>query len=294
MRLVCALLLMVGLLPALAAPAAADDSIVEVYSPSMNTTVVNHVIRAAGGPAPTLYLLTGAGGGEDGISWWRDTDVRKFFADKHVNVVMPEGGAFSMYTDWVSDDPIAGRNKWQTYLTEELPRAIDSRLGTTGVNAIAGVSMAAGPVLDLTIQAPHRYRAVAAYSGCPRTSDPAAVAMVSALVLRGGGNPLNMWGPPGGPLWAAHDPYVNAHRLAGKAIYLSAASGVPGAIDRNGLPGPIVESIANACTAGFAARLAQVGVPAVHVVRQQGSHTWGLFETDLHESWPLLARAIGA
>lgn len=86
-----------------------DNSLLEVYSPSMNKIVVNRIIRA-NGPAPTLYLLAGIGGGEDGISWWDNTGVRAFFADKHVNVVMPIGGRFSMYTDWIADDPILGRN----------------------------------------------------------------------------------------------------------------------------------------------------------------------------------------
>ncbi|WP_378732103.1 alpha/beta hydrolase [Nocardia brasiliensis] len=267
---------------------------VDVYSPSMDRVVSNRVIRAVGGPAPTLYLLTGIGGGEDGISWWDDTDVREFFADKHVNVVMPVGGAFSMYTDWIADDPVAGRNRWLTYLTRELPGVLDARLGTSGRNAIAGVSMSAGSAVDLAIQAPHRYSAVAAYSGCPWAADPFGIAMVSAQVMRGGGNPVNMWGAPGGPRWRAHDAFAKAGALAGKVVYLSAATGIPGAIDRGGLPSPPVEALASVCTAAFVRRLAQVGVSAVHINRPRGSHTWGLFEADLHNSWPHLARALGA
>lgn len=267
----------------------------DVYSPVMNQVISNRVIRAAGGgPAPTLYLLTGAGGAEDGISWWDDTDVRKFFADKHVNVVLPTGGAFSLYTDWIADDPVAGRNKWQTYLTRELPAAVDAQLGTSGRNAIAGVSMSAGSALDLAIQAPDVYSAVASYSGCPWTSDATGVAMASAIVLRGGGNPGNMWGAPGGDVWRSHDPYVNAGRLAGKTVYLSAASGIPGAIDQGGVPSPLIEAIAGSCTGAFAGHLSRLGLNPIHVNRPVGSHTWGQFETDLHESWPHLARTIGA
>jgi S-formylglutathione hydrolase FrmB len=291
--------------PAMAVPSGTDvvgeellggaASRVDVYSPAMDRVVMNRVIRAAGGgPAPTLYLLTGAGGGQDGTSWWDDTDVREFFADKHVNVAMPVGGGYSMYTDWIAADPALGRNRWQTYLTQELPAVIDARLGTTGRNAIAGVSMSAGSALDLAIQAPDVYDAVAAYSGCPWASDPLGVAFVSAVVGRGGGNPVNMWGTPGSDMWRAHDAFANAAGLAGKTIYLSAASGIPGAIDRGGLPFPPVEAIASSCTSAFAARLTDLGLPAIHVDRPAGSHTWGQFETDLHDSWPHLARAIGA
>ncbi|MFF3228266.1 alpha/beta hydrolase [Nocardia suismassiliense] len=266
---------------------------IDIYSPSMDQVVSNHVIRAADGPAPTLYLLTGIGGGEDGISWWHNTEVRDFFADKNVNVVLPIGGAFSMYTDWHADDPIIGRARWQTYLTRELPAIVDAYLHTTGRNAIAGVSMSGGSAVDLAIQAPHLYQAVAAYSGCPWSADVFGVAMISAQVLRGGGNPVNMWGAPGSDGWRTHDAFARAGTLAGKAIYLSAASGIPGVIDRSGLPMPPVEAIASRCTAAFAGRLAALGVPAVHVDRRTGSHTWGLFETDLRNSWPQLARALG-
>ncbi|RDI43324.1 S-formylglutathione hydrolase FrmB [Nocardia mexicana] len=266
----------------------------DVYSPAMNRVVSNRVIRAADGPAPTLYLLTGAGGGEDGISWWDDTDVREFFSGKHINVVMPVGGGFSMYTDWLADDPVLGRNRWQTYLTRELPGIVDSHMGATGRNAVAGVSMSAASALDLAIQAPEVYDAVAAYSGCPWAADLFGTVMVSAQVARGGGNPLNMWGVPGDRMWRAHDAFARAAALGGKTVYLSAASGVPGAIDRGGAPAPPVEAIANACTSAFAGRLAQLGIAARYVERQAGSHTWGQFETDLHDSWPYLARAVGA
>ncbi|WP_245562659.1 alpha/beta hydrolase [Nocardia araoensis] len=277
------------------APLGGSVSQVDVYSPSMDKVITNRVIRAAGGaPAPTLYLLTGIGGGVDGISWWDDTDVREFFADKHVNVVMPVGGAYSMYTDWLADDPAVGRNRWQTYLTRELPATLDAELGATGRNAIAGVSMSAGSAVDLAIQAPDVYDAVAAYSGCPWAADAVGAAMVSAQVIRGGGNPANMWGAPGDVIWRAHDAFTNAGALAGKTVYLSAASGTPGAIDRGGLPFPPIEAIAGSCTAAFADRLDELGLPAIHVHRAEGSHTWGQFETDLHDSWPHLARALGA
>ncbi|MEU6564933.1 alpha/beta hydrolase [Nocardia nova] len=266
----------------------------DVYSPSMDRVITNRVIQAAGGgPAPTLYLLSGIGGGVDNISWWDDTDVRAFFADKHVNVVMPVGGAYSMYTDWLSDDPAVGRNRWQTYLTQELPGVIDAQLDTTGRNAVAGVSMSGGSAVDLAIQAPQRYDAVASYSGCPWGNDPAGIAMVSAQVIRGGGNPGNMWGPPGGGAWPVHDAFARAGALGGKAIYLSAASGIPGAIDR-GWAFPPVEAFAAVCTSAFAGRLTQAGVPAVYIERPRGAHTWGLFEQDLHDSWPVLAGGIGA
>ncbi|NKR32425.1 esterase family protein [Rhodococcus hoagii] len=277
---------------------------ISVYSPSMDRVVTSDVIHpTGGGPAPTFYLLTGITGGEDGVSWYNNTDVTNFFADKHVNVVLPVGGKYSMYTDWDADDPVLGRNKWQTFLTRELPPVIDRQFGTTGVNALGGVSMAAGPVLDLAIQAPDVYRAVGSYSGCAGTSDFNGQAMVRSMVeVRGGGNVNNMWGPGGGPQWIEHDPVVQAERLRGKVLFLSAASGMPGAIDRldpliaipQGLVGGLLESITMRCTAVMDARLRSLGIPATIVYRDVGSHTWGVFEAEMRDSWAVLGPAIGA
>src|SRR5690606_6289294 len=106
-------------------------------------------------------------GNEDGVGWINDSQVTNFFADKDVTVVLPIGGRFSFYTDWNAPDPLLGTYRWQTYLTRELPAAIDGEFGGTGRNAVAGLSMSGGPALDLAIQAPGLYRAAASFSGCP-------------------------------------------------------------------------------------------------------------------------------
>lgn len=286
------------------AHAASVISRLDVYSPSMDRWIANDVISPADGrAAPTFYLLTGVGGGEDGISWFNNTGVRDFFSDKRVNVVMPVGGKFSMYTNWLSDDPVLGRNQWQTYLTEELPAAVDARYATTGVNALGGVSMAGGPVLDLAIQSPGTYRAVGSYSGCPRAADPLGQAAVRSMVeVLGGGNATNMWGPPGSPAWTAHDPLVNAERLRGTALFIATGNGLPGPVDgidsleaaARAVPGGALEGITNACTAALQSRFRQLGIAATFSFRPEGTHSWGLFETEMRESWPMIAGAIGA
>uniref|UniRef100_UPI003219FF99 alpha/beta hydrolase n=1 Tax=Mycolicibacterium poriferae TaxID=39694 RepID=UPI003219FF99 len=188
-----------------------------VDSPTMGT-VPFQVIRPNGAPAdaPTLYLLNGAGGGEDGANWLGQTDAQQFFADKFVNVLIPARGLGSYYTDWIAADPRMGQPMWATLLTDELPAAVDDALATNGRNAIAGLSMSATSVLDLATTAPGLYRSVASYSGCARTSTPEGEAAVRGIVYAAaGGNADNMWGPTGSPLWRQHDPYVNAEKLRG-------------------------------------------------------------------------------
>ncbi len=181
-----------------------DDrqSTIHVYSASMDREIPLRVITPAdtSAPRPTLYLLNGAGGGEDSATWQARTDVVDFFADKNVNVVTPMEGAFSYYTDWEQTDPELGNNKWTTFLTQELPPIVDSALGTNGVNSIAGISMAGSSVLSLAQSAPDLYQSVGAYSGCAMTStDPGRAYVRMVVEGRGGGDTSNMWGPEDGP-----------------------------------------------------------------------------------------------
>ncbi|WP_372508350.1 alpha/beta hydrolase [Nocardia amikacinitolerans] len=282
-----------------------------VYSEAMRRTIPVRVIRSADPvvPSPTLYLLNGAGGGEDAANWYNQTDIVEFFANKNVNVVTPAEGAFSYYTDWLRDDPVLGRNRWTTFLTRELPPIIDAVLRTSRVNAIAGVSMSATSALNLAAAEPALYRAVAAYSGCASTSDPAGRAYIELVLARGGGNPENMWGVADNPAWRANDALANAERLRGKAIYISSGTGLPGEAEaltptltpaqvnaktNQMVLGGLIEAATNECTHRFADRLSALGIPAQVEFRPNGTHTWRYWQDDLHKSWPLLAAALGA
>ncbi|WP_373291534.1 alpha/beta hydrolase [Nocardia camponoti] len=293
-----------------------------IYSPSMDREIALRVMRPAdtSTPAPTLYLLNGAGGGEDKANWDAQTDAATFFADKHVNVVMPMEGAFSYYTDWHAPDAMLaknlknnGRNMWATFLTKELPPVIDAALNTTGVNSIAGISMAGTSVLDLAIQAPDLYRSVAAYSGCAMTSDPVGRMFVSTVVRMGGGNVDNMWGKAGDAAWAEHDPYVQAARLPNIPIYIATGSGLPGQYDSLSNPrvhisgkdaqtmlnsqmlvGGTIEAAAAYCTVMMQQRTNSLGRTNItYNIKPTGSHSWGYWQDDLHQSWPMMATALG-
>ena len=290
-----------------------------VYSPSMDRTIALKVLRAADGAAPTLYLLNGAGGGEDRANWPGQTDAETFFADKHVNVVIPMEGAFSYYTDWLRPDATMGenlknngRNMWATFLTEELPPVIDAALGATGVNALAGISMAGTAVLDLSIRAPHLYRSVAAYSGCAMTSDPLGKTFVSTVVGMGGGDIANMWGTDA-EVWRQRDPFVQAARLPDIPMYISSGTGLPGAHDTVANPriqaqgndpdaavtsqmivGGAIEAVTGLCTANLANRTRELGRTNItYNIRPTGTHSWGYWQDDLHASWPMMASALG-
>ncbi|WP_435590569.1 alpha/beta hydrolase [Nocardia sp. bgisy118] len=282
-----------------------------VYSAAMDENVLIDVQRPADAsvPRPTLYLLNGAGGGEDDASWVARSEALEFLKDKNVNVIQPIGGKWSYYTDWIEDDPTLGRNKWTTFFTEELPPLVDGALGTNGVNAIAGLSTSGTTVLALPIAKPGLYKAAAAYSGCAQTSDPVGSEFVKLTVETwGGGDTANMWGPPGSEAWVKNDPYVNAEGLRGLELYISTGTGLPGQYDTlNGeyaLPGAyglanqiliggVIEAGTNYCTHNLQNRLNELGIPATFNFRPDGTHSWGYWNDEFPRSWPVLAKGLG-
>ncbi len=271
--------------------------IAHVYSASMDRVVRLRVRTPAdtSEPRPTLYLLNGAGGGDGQATWDARTDVDEFFADKNVNVVTPLDGSFTYYTDWERDDPALGRNKWTTFLTQELPPIIDEQFRTSGgVNAIAGLSMSGTSVLSLAIAAPTLYRAVGGLTAvAPKRARSWGGNCTSGRWWRAAGeaDAENMWGTSTAGM-AANDPYVNADKLRGIDLYISSATGLPGGPHENlgarsvendpGLllnqivVGGVIEAAVDACTHRLAARLDELGIPARFEFRSRGTHSWGL------------------
>ena len=121
----------------------------------------------------------------------------------------------------------------------------------------------------------------------------------TAIPLRGGANPGNMWGVVGGPGWRKHDPIINAPRLRGKTVFLSAANGVPGRNDGGpreqflGIPAGPSEAYSLACTNNMSNRLNHVGIRHTMYRMGNGTHSWGVFSKGMRTSWPHIARAIG-
>ncbi|MFT4085715.1 MAG: alpha/beta hydrolase family protein [Gordonia sp. (in: high G+C Gram-positive bacteria)] len=273
-----------------------------VYSAAMGREIpVDVLTPAGGGPAPTLYLLNGASGGEDDANWFDQGDVTQITAGKHVNVVVPMAGAFSYYTDWLHDDPSLGRQRWETFLTRELPPVIAGRLSTNGRNAIAGLSMSGSAALALAERVPGLYRGVASFSGCPNTSGVLGSTYVRLTVEgRGAGSVTNMWGPVGGPAWLSHDAELGAGRLRGKDVFVSAGPGLPGRHDNTANPqkvqqmlvgGPI-EAAVRACSEQFVTRLHQLGIGVTTYFPATGTHSFAYWNDALRRAWPVLSRHL--
>ncbi|WP_406275425.1 esterase family protein [Nocardia sp. NBC_00881] len=277
-----------------------------IASAAMRRVITVDVLRGSGAaPRPVLYLLDGVDG-DATSAWLTKGRAAEFFADKPVDVVLPAGGTGSMYSDWVRHDTQLGLNRWETFLTTELPPIVESLLRSDGRRAIAGVSMGAQAAIMLAQRHPGWYRAVAGMSGCYSTADPLGHAVTTITVASRGGDVDNLWGPPVGPEWAAHDSVLNAEALRGTAIYLSAATGLPTGADLMAVAnsstivdalataggGAALEAGARSCTELFAARLAALRIPAAVEYTADGMHTWPDFEAQLPKAWQVLAQAL--
>ncbi|MEU2038651.1 alpha/beta hydrolase [Nocardia niwae] len=278
-----------------------------IASAAMRRIITVDVLRGSGeGPRPVLYLLDGVDG-DATSAWLTKGGAAEFFAGKPVDVVLTGGGTGSMYSDWMRQDAALGLNRWETFLTTELPPIVESLLRTDGRRAIAGVSMGAQAAMMLAQRHPGWYRAVAGMSGCYSTADPLGHAVTTITVASRGGNVDNLWGPPSSPEWAAHDSLLHAERLRDTAIYLSAAAGLPTGADlvavaksptvaealRTAGGGAALEAGARACTERFAQRLSELSIPATVEYTAQGMHTWPDFQAELPRAWRVLAQALG-
>ncbi|MFI5719120.1 alpha/beta hydrolase [Nocardia sp. NPDC051750] len=264
---------------------------------------IDTLIGSGPAPRPTLYLLDGVDGGPTS-GWLTEGGAAEFFADKPVDVVLTTGGTASMYADWIRVDAALGLNRWETFLTEELPPIVEKYLGSTGVRAIAGVSMGAQAAMMLTQRHQGFYRGVAGMSGCYSTADQLGRAVTVMTVASRGGNPENLFGPPASPEWLEHDSLLGADRLRGTEIYLSVANGTPSGAALMSIGdspeilavllggGSLLEQGARLCTERLADRLTELDIPAVVDYLPEGMHSWPDFEVQLHRSWPTLSRAL--
>lgn len=257
-----------------------------VASKAMNRVLPVEIWRAASdAPAPMLYLLDGVDSPSPS-GWLLPGNVQQTFAGEHVTLVMPTRADGSLHADWHHDDPVLSRNKWQTFLTEELPDLLEAgSIPFTGKRGIAGLSMGAASAVTIAEQRPDLYRAVGAIAGCYTARDDLGFILAKIVAETRGGDIANMWGPRNDPAYLENDGLLNADELAGKALYFSTATGVPDATEwqRNNLDllrftqGTGLEIATHACTVEMDRRLDELGIHARVDYLPTGLHNWDNF-----------------
>ncbi|WKD56749.1 Diacylglycerol acyltransferase/mycolyltransferase Ag85A precursor [Corynebacterium capitovis DSM 44611] len=303
----------------------------KVHSPSMGRDIPVAVIPATSAAgervteAPTFYLLNGAGSAEQDADWISRFDAVNYFKGKGVNVVIPQEGAFSYYTNWVDTTVQApyfkGPQLWENFLLDELPTAIEPYLEANDKRAIAGFSMSATSSLVLPTLKPGFYAAAGSFSGCAATSSPHGYNFGRITINRASESgdytsvtPEMMWGPMGSENNVKHDALLNAANLRDTALYISAGTGLASKDDltstlaAQGLAAPVasigaaqlqveggvIEAAVNKCTHDLQAKLDSLGINAKYEFRNTGTHSWPVWRQDIDEAWTsTIAPALG-
>ena len=274
-----------------------------VTSKAMQREVVVEVVPAAGdGPAPVLYMLDGVDSPEGNSGWRHQAGIKERLAEDNVHMVAPTGAYAAYWTDWEEADPKLGFNKWETFLTEELPGIVEDRLKTNGKNAVGGISMGGQAAMHLA--ATHDlYDAVMSMSGYYSTMDQLGYQTIRLSVETRGGDVEKMWGPHRTERWQENDTISHPEKLDGKAVYFSSGSGVPGAdaalpfyqADPTQIPvGIVLERGVLEGTKAFEKKLDAEGIEHRVDYLDTGMHNWHTFLRTFDDGWDYIKTSLGA
>lgn len=301
-------------------PAAVDDTITDakviekkptsdprweiwtVSSPSMGRNITVDVRfpenRKASGPA--VYLFEGVDG-PNRSHWLTGNYAQPVFDNEDATLIAAGGARANMYQDWQNDDPVLGRNKWETFYVEELAPAVESEINFNGKRAAIGLSMGASGAVIMANQYPGHFDAVAGLSGCYSTMDHYGRYGIDSTIRTRGGNPENMWGKFGSEEWVKHDVVLNPEGLRGTKIYLFAANGaipqdqadeyMEWGFDAQ-LVGIILETGSHECTKKLSESLTKAGIEHTVDVGTDGAHKWMAFGPQIRQAWDSIKPAL--
>lgn len=274
-----------------------------VASPSMGRNVELQVIPAKdpSTPAPNVYLLDGVGAPRDS-EWVSEVMLSKFEGD-NVNLIMPTQAFASNYMDWVNDDPVIGRAKWETFLAQELPPLLEtSPLNQNGKYGVIGVSMGATGAVNLANRNPQLFDAVAGISGCYSTMTETGRASNRLTVETRHGSLDNLFGPYGSQAWVDHDVAGNPEGLRNMKAYFSAARGELSDIDLEiykdqgpeiPLVGTTIEVGSYECTKQLQQSMKEAGMDnAKFDYSLYGAHNWANFTAHAGPAWQYIRTAL--
>ncbi|ANI93158.1 alpha/beta hydrolase [Dietzia timorensis] len=207
--------------------------------------------------------------------------------DANVIGVAPTGAPGSNWTEWNQDDPHLGRNKWDTFLTEEFPQILDEEVGKNEDRkyGVTGVSMGAGSALQVAAAKPGFFATAGGVSGCYSTTSDLGYETLRLSIETRGGNMTNMWGPRNAPEWQARNLPDHPEKLQGTKVFMSAATGAIGAEDakRYGsdpgvlFSGYVLEAGTRECTNQMDSALKGAGVEHETFLMPTGVHNWSTF-----------------
>lgn len=224
---------------------------------------------------PVLYLLHGLS--DHYSTWVLHTNLVDHLGSLRLIVVTPEGN-----NGWYTDSATVARDKYESYLFEELIPHVQSRYRTLEdgyARGVAGLSMGGYGALKLALKHPDEFAFAASMSG--------ALGAAQFTEQDGGGWPLvwesirQAFGPLGSPTREANDLFALVRGLSAERVrdlpYLYLDCGNDDGLVRSNL--------------ALAALLVEKKIP--HEYRQQpGVHNWELWDQQIREVLALAAHKL--
>ncbi|MGG1575824.1 alpha/beta hydrolase [Fictibacillus sp. NRS-1165] len=236
---------------------------------------------------PVLYLLHGCCG--DYKAWTARTDIEKFTENMPLVIVMPDAGKGASYSDWYNNGAY-GTPQWEKYHINELIPWIEQyyHVNTTREGrAVAGLSMGGFGSMSYAARHPDLFAAAASFSGVLDTNlDPD---FLDKTIFQNQEKvpPGTVWGERISHeiIWRTHNPWDLAENLAGVDLSIYTGNGEAGGPLDGGVESPVEKTVFN-MSASLHNRLEELDLPHVWESYGNGSHTWGYWQRDLHETLP--------
>jgi S-formylglutathione hydrolase FrmB len=140
---------------------------IQIFSQSMRKNIKAVIIKpdtyASAKELPVVYLLHGYSGNY--LDWiTKAKDIEKAVDQYNLIIVCPDGG----YSSWYWDSPLDPKSKYETFVSDELVKAIDAKYKTIKDRkgrAITGLSMGGHGALYLAIRHQDVFGAAGSMSG---------------------------------------------------------------------------------------------------------------------------------
>lgn len=249
---------------------------------------------------PSIWQLGPLYSSEDESAWSYSSDAVSFYSDKNVNVVMPIGGGGTFFSDWVNE--VDGKPiMWESFLINELIPILKTQWRTNDKRGINGLSMGATSAAVLAARHPDKFNFMASFSGYLDTSSAGMPQLFGLIDRNAGYDVTDMWGPYYSRQWREHDPKLLVRGMKGMGIYVAAGNGFTGNYDEPGViptvpknvEPAVMEASARVTSQSFVNAAKAAGVDVTVRWRPDGTHLWGYWQHEMHESWPMAAKYFG-
>ncbi|MQR94636.1 alpha/beta hydrolase [Fictibacillus phosphorivorans] len=236
---------------------------------------------------PVLYLLHGCCG--DYKAWTARTDIEKITENLPLIVVMPDAGRGASYSDWYNGGGY-GPPQWEKYHIEELIPWVEQRYRAKGSRegrAVAGLSMGGFGAMSYAARHPDLFVAAASFSGVLDTNLDPEFLEKTIFQNQEKVPPGTVWGDreTNEIIWRSHNPWDLAENLEAVDIAVHTGTGEAGGPLDGGLESPVEETCFVMSTS-LHNRLEELNISHVWDSYGPGSHTWGYWQRDLHQTLP--------